>query len=45
MKRVCNHPGTGLMAAACGDHVVRMYDVEVRLMTVSFVLLLIHAAG
>lgn len=31
VKRVCNHPGTGLLAAACGDHVVRMYDVEVRI--------------
>ncbi len=31
MRRVCNHPGTGLLAAACGDHVVRMYDVEVRI--------------
>lgn len=29
VKRVCNHPGTGLLAAACGDHVVRMYDIEV----------------
>ena len=44
VKRVCNHPGTGLMAAACGDHVVRMYDVEVRLMTVFFMWLLIHPA-
>ena len=31
IARVCHHAGTGLLAAACEDHVIRMYDMEVRL--------------
>jgi WD40 repeat protein len=27
--RLCHHAGTGLLAAACEDHVIRMYDMEV----------------
>lgn len=29
VARVAHHAGTGLMAAACEDHVIRMYDLEV----------------
>ena len=29
VTRVCHHAGTGLMAAACEDNVIRMYDMEV----------------
>lgn len=28
VARVCHHPGTGLMAAACEDNVIRMFDLE-----------------
>lgn len=30
VARVAHHAGTCLMAAACEDHVIRMYDLEVR---------------
>lgn len=36
--RICHHAGTGLMAAACEDNVIRMYDLEVRGGTVTPVL-------
>lgn len=29
MSRLCHHPSTGLLAAACDDLVIRMFDVEV----------------
>jgi hypothetical protein len=30
ISRMCHHPATGLLAAACDDLVIRMYDVEAR---------------
>ncbi len=30
ISRLCHHPTTGLLAAACDDLVIRMYDVEAR---------------
>ncbi len=29
IARMCHHPSTGLLAVACDDLVIRMYDVEV----------------
>ena len=29
VRRATNHPGTGLLAAACADNVIRMCDVQV----------------